>query len=61
MDSKEMRDAFEEAHIKASIDDIVMLMIEQGSSKIMNLVYDRYMELSYALLEKRYENGEFNE
>jgi hypothetical protein len=59
MDSKEMRDAFEEAHMQASIDDIVMLMIEHGSSKIMNLVYDKYIEVSYALLEKQHEQEEF--
>jgi hypothetical protein len=59
MHSAEMREAFEEAHMQASIDDIVMLMIEHGSSKIMNLVYDKYIEVSYALLEKQHEQEEF--
>jgi hypothetical protein len=45
--------------MQASIDDIVMLMIEHGSSKIMNLVYDKYIEVSYALLEKQHEQEEF--
>jgi hypothetical protein len=60
MDSKEMRDALEEAHMQASIDDMAMLIIEHGASKILNLVYDKYLDISYARREKQYdEQGEF--
>ena len=61
MESKEMRDALEEAHMQASIDDIAMLMVEHGASKIMNQVYDKYLEVSYAIMEKQHDQGDFNE
>lgn len=54
MDAEEVAAMYEESRLYARVDDIVDLMMQHGSDKILNMVYDRYFDVAYGELQKKY-------
>ena len=54
MEPEEVAALYEESRLYARVDDIVDLMLEHGSEKILNMVYDRYFDRRYAQLQETY-------
>lgn len=54
MEPDEVAAMYAEAHLYSGIDHVVDLMVEYGSEYIMNLLYDRYCDVAYAAMQKKY-------